>query len=209
MLQSMLAILLGIAVGAAALVILSFAVDALRSRPTPPRQLAWAPDIEIRCLHISAGRVRYIKTGQGPILVLLHTLRTQLDLFEKVVPDLAKDFTVYALDFPGHGYSDIPQARYDAAFFTCAVESFLDSLDLRDVTLAGVSIGASIGLIIASRGNPRVLKVVAINAYDYAKGRGLARSSWLARVLLLAVRVPVLGETVMRLTKLARNQSDI
>jgi pimeloyl-ACP methyl ester carboxylesterase len=40
---------------------------------------------------------------------------------------------------------------------------------------------------------------VAINAYDYAKGRGLARSSWLARILLVAARVPVLGETVMRL----------
>jgi pimeloyl-ACP methyl ester carboxylesterase len=57
------------------------------------------------------------------------------------VPELSKRFTVYALDYPGHGYSDIPQARYDAAFFTKAVEGFLDKLDLRDVTLAGVSIG--------------------------------------------------------------------
>ena len=197
--QSILPVLLGIAAGAAGLVILSFAIEALRSRPAPPQQLAWAPNIEIRYLQTNAGRIRYIKTGQGPTLVLLHTLRTQLDLFEKVVPDLAKDFTVYALDFPGHGYSDIPKARYDAAFFTRAVESFLDSLDLRGVTLAGVSIGASIGLIIASRGNPRVCRIVAINPYDYAKGRGLARSSWLARVLLVAARVPVLGETMMRL----------
>jgi hypothetical protein len=29
-----------------------------------------------------------------------------------------------ALDHPGHGYSDIPQARYDAAFFTKAVEGY-------------------------------------------------------------------------------------
>jgi pimeloyl-ACP methyl ester carboxylesterase len=43
---------------------------------------------------------------------------------------------------------------------------------------------------------------VAINPYDYAKGRGLARSSWVARVLLMAARVPVLGETVMRLRSL-------
>jgi hypothetical protein len=107
MFQSMLPILLGIAAGAAALVILSFAVDALRLRPTPPRQLAWVPDIEIEYLQTSAGRIRYIKTSQGPTLVLLHTLRTQLNLVEKVVPDLAKDFTVYALHFPGHGYSEL------------------------------------------------------------------------------------------------------
>jgi alpha-beta hydrolase superfamily lysophospholipase len=135
--QSILPVLLGIAAGAAGLIILSFAIEALRSRPAPPRQLAWVPDIEIQHLQTNAGRIRYIKTGQGPTLVLLRTLRTQLDLFEKVVPDLAKDFTVYALDFPGHGYSDIPQARYDAAFFTRAAESFLDSLDLCGVTLAG------------------------------------------------------------------------
>jgi pimeloyl-ACP methyl ester carboxylesterase len=199
MLQSMLPVLLGIAAGATGLVVLSFVIEALRSRPTHPRQLPWAPNIEIEYLQTNTGRIRYIKTGQGPRLLLLHTLRTQLDLFEKLVPRLAKDFTVYALDFPGHGYSHIPRGSYDAAFFTSAVESFLDALNLRDVTLAGVSIGASTGLILASRGNPRVLKVVAINPYDYAKGRGLARSSWLARVLLAAARVPVLGDTVMRL----------
>jgi pimeloyl-ACP methyl ester carboxylesterase len=41
------------------------------------------------------------------------------------------------LDYPGHGYSDIPKARYDAAFFTEAVEGFISKLNLRGVTLAG------------------------------------------------------------------------
>jgi hypothetical protein len=106
--QSILPILLSIAAGAAGLIILSFAIEALRSRPAPPRQLVWTPDIKIQYLQTNAGRIRYVKTGEGPTLVLLHTLRTQLDLFEKVVPDLAKDFTVYALDFPRRGYTDYP-----------------------------------------------------------------------------------------------------
>jgi pimeloyl-ACP methyl ester carboxylesterase len=72
-------------------------------------------------------RLRYIKAGQGPSLVLLHTLRTQLDLFEKVVPKLVKHFTVYALDYPGHGYPDIPKARYDADFFASSIERFFRS----------------------------------------------------------------------------------
>jgi len=42
-----------------------------------------------------------------------------------VVPELAKHFTVYALDYPGHGYSDIPKERYDADFFVRSVEGFL------------------------------------------------------------------------------------
>jgi pimeloyl-ACP methyl ester carboxylesterase len=72
-------------------------------------------------------------------------------------------------------------------------------LGLHDVTLAGVSIGASISLILAARNNSRVSRVVAINPYDYAKGRGMARSSSLARLIVPLADLPILGDTVMRL----------
>ena len=179
--------------------LLSLVVEALRPAPKPPAKLRWAPNIPIEHVEVGGNRLRYIKSGTGPVLVLLHTLRTQLDLFEKIVPELAKHFTVYALDYPGHGYSDIPKARYDAAFFTDAVEGFLDRLDLRDVTLAGVSIGGSIVLIVAARHNPRVTRVVAINPYDYGKGRSMARSSPLGWLVTYASLIPFIGETVMRL----------
>jgi pimeloyl-ACP methyl ester carboxylesterase len=187
---------LGIGVG---LWLVSYLVEALRPIPLAPTTLRWAPEIPIRYGDVGGLRLRYVTAGQGPALVLLHTLRTQLDLFEKVVPDLARSFTVYALDSPGHGYSAIPSARYDAAFFASAVEGFLDALDLRAVTLAGVSIGGATALTLAGRRNPRVARVVAINPYDYARGRGLARSSWLAWLITMTSAIPVLGETVMRL----------
>ena len=192
------ALLIFIGIGIAVWLI-SFIVEALRPVPKEPRTLAWAPDIPIEYLEVGGNRLRYIKSGKGPVLVLLHTLRTQLDLFEKVIPELSKHFTVYALDYPGHGYSDIPSARYDAAFFTNAVEGFLEKLNLRDVTLAGVSIGGSIALIIAARRNARVARVIAINPYDYAKGRGMGRSSLLGWFVTYASLLPVIGETVMRL----------
>jgi pimeloyl-ACP methyl ester carboxylesterase len=191
-----LAIFAAVGVG---LWLMSFAIDALRPKPKPPAELRWAPDIPIQSVKLGGNELRYIKSGTGPALVLLHTLRTQLDLFEKVIPELSELFTVYALDYPGHGYSDIPEARYDAAFFTKAVEGFLEKFDLRDVTLAGVSIGGSIALIIASRRNPRVARVIAINPYDYAKGRGMARSSIFGSIVTYTALIPIIGETVMRL----------
>jgi pimeloyl-ACP methyl ester carboxylesterase len=194
----LLALLIFVAVGLGVWLV-SFLVEALRPKPKAPATLRWAPNIPIDTIDIGGTKLRYIKSGKGPVLVLLHTLRTQLDLFEKVVPELSKHFTVYALDYPGHGYSDIPQARYDAAFFTKAVEGFLDKLNLRDVTLAGVSIGGSIALIIAARQNSRVARVVAINPYDYAKGRGMGRSGLFGAFVTYASLVPVIGETVMRL----------
>src|SRR3970040_984678 len=114
----------------------SFVVVALGPNAKPPAKLRWAPNIPIDTVEVGGNKLRYIKSGKGPALVLLHTLRTQLDLFEKVMPELSKHFTVYALDYPGHGYSDIPTARYDAAFFPEAVEGFLDRLGVRAAPLA-------------------------------------------------------------------------
>jgi pimeloyl-ACP methyl ester carboxylesterase len=179
--------------------LLSFVLEAVRPTPASPKSLPWAPGVPVHFADLGGYAVRYIRAGDGPILVLLHTLRTQLDLFEKVVPELAKHFTVYALDYPGHGYSDIPPGRYDAGFFVDSVEAFLQALDLRDVTLTGVSIGGATALIVAGRRNPRVSRVVAINPYDYARGNGMARSSFLGWMITMTARVHVLGETVMRL----------
>ena len=184
------------------LVAVSFAVEAMRRRPTAPTTLYWDPKIPIQTTLIDGNTIRYIKTGKGPTLVLLHTLRTQLDIFEKLVPLLSKSFTVYALDYPGHGFSDIPETDYDPDLFVRTVEGFLDKLDLKDVTLAGISIGGAIPLIIAANHNPRVKKVIAINPYDYARGMGIARANGWAWLTFNLARVPVLGETVMRL----RNQ---
>jgi pimeloyl-ACP methyl ester carboxylesterase len=179
----------------ALVVVASYLVEALRPVPKPPEKLTWAPDITIRCTSVLRTSTRYIKTGAGPNL-LLHTLRTQLDLFEKIVPDLAKEFTVYALDYPGHGYSDIPAARYDSDFFVRSIEGFLDALDLRDVVLCGVG---AIALITAGQRNVRVARVVAVNSYDCARGRGMARSSLLGWMITSISQIPLLGETVMRL----------
>jgi pimeloyl-ACP methyl ester carboxylesterase len=193
---ALLAIVIASLIG---LVLFSYVVEALRRAPASPKSLSWARGLPILYADLDGTKVRYIRTGSGPNLVLLHTLRTQLDLFERVVPQLAKRFTVLALDYPGHGYSDIPRARYDADFFVRSVEKFLEVLDLRDVTLCGVSIGASIALIVAGRRNPRVARVVAINPYDYAQGRGLSRSTPLGWMITATARIPIVGGTVMRL----------
>jgi pimeloyl-ACP methyl ester carboxylesterase len=182
-----------------AMVPLSYLVERLRSRPTPPDRLSWAPDVPIRYVNAGGVRLRYIVAGSGPVVVLLHTLRTQLDLFQKVFPELAQRYRVYALDYPGHGYSDIPPADYTADFFTASVAQFLEALQIDDAILAGESIGGTIALRLAARQNSRVRGVVAVNPYDYAGGRGLARSSPVAAVLLALGRIPVVGATFMRL----------
>ncbi|MFL5495964.1 MAG: alpha/beta fold hydrolase [Gemmatimonadales bacterium] len=189
-----------IAGGLVALVALSYVVEALRPQPVPPKRLGWAPDLTVSYIDVGDGlRLRYVTAGQGPALVLLHTLRTQLDMFQKVMPALAGHFRVYAVDLPGHGYSDIQRAEYSPEFFRSAVERFLEVLGIENAVVVGESIGGSIGLLLAARHNPRVRAVVAINAYDYDQGRGVRRSSLLANFLFGVSNVPVIGGTFMRL----------
>jgi len=143
--------------------------------------------------------VRYLKTGRGPNLVLFHTLRTQIEIFQRIIPKLAERFTVYAVDFPGHGWSDIPNAEYAPEDFYQWAEKFLETVDIDDATLAGVSIGGTIALVLAARRNPRVARVIAINPYDYPPDGGIRRSSLIARLILGPAGVPILGATLMRL----------
>src|ERR1044071_8000809 len=120
-------------------VLISYGVEALRRRPTAPARAPWGPGISIHYANISGIQMRYLKTGRGPNLVLLHTLRTQLDIFAKIIPKLAEQFTVYACDYPGHGWSDIPHAAYTPEDFYHWTELFLEVVDVDKASVAGVS----------------------------------------------------------------------
>jgi pimeloyl-ACP methyl ester carboxylesterase len=137
-------------------------------------------------------RLRYFTAGDGPALVLVHTIRTQLDYFHRVIPQLWDSFTVYALDLPGMGWSDIvPGAAYEEPDLRAAVVEFVTGLGLHDVTLAGESLGAALSLQASVDLKNRVSRVVAFNSYDYPSG--LERGNWFARFIIGSVRVPVIG----------------
>src|SRR5262249_5882216 len=144
----------------------SFLLGGLRPGPRMPQRLCWAPDISSGCVDFGGLLVRYIKTGAGPNLVLLHTLRTPLGVFAKIILGLARHFTVFAFDYPGHGWSGIPVTTYAPEDFFGWTAAFLDKLDIRQAIVAGMSIGGTIALVLAARQNPRVAKVVAVNPYD-------------------------------------------
>ena len=137
-------------------------------------------------------RLRYYTAGTGPPLVLMHTVRTQLDYFQRVIPLVWDHYTVYALDLPGMGWSDIVfGARYEEPELRAAVVEFVSGLNLHGVTLAGESLGAALALSASIDLKDRVSRVVAFNSYDYPSG--LERGNWLARFIITGVRLPGVG----------------
>lgn len=148
---------------------------------------------------VGDAKLRYLRVGQGRPVVLLHTLRTQLDYFFRLFERLAtKHVEVIAIDLPGHGRSTAPRATYTADYFTDSVQGLLDVLDLKDAVVVGDSIGGTIALMLAARGNARVARVIGVNPYDYGRWGGIRRSSTLAHVLFTALLWPAVGPVVAR-----------
>ncbi|QYA99820.1 alpha/beta hydrolase (plasmid) [Rhodococcus sp. USK10] len=144
-----------------------------------------------------SGRVRSLHGGTGPPVVLLHTVRTQAEHFHRLIPLLLADHSVFALDLPGMGHSDIvPGASYEEPAMRSAVTGLLEKLDLQNVTLIGESMGAVLALTAAVAVPDRVRRVIAVNAYDYPGG--IARSSALARVVVSGILAPGVGPMIAR-----------
>jgi pimeloyl-ACP methyl ester carboxylesterase len=159
----------------------------------------WCKGGEIGYVVLSGGgRVRYLRVGSGPPLLLMHTVRTQLDHFQLVIPRITDAFTVYAVDFPGMGWSDIiPGARYEEPALRAAVVRLVEELDLSDVTLAGESMGATIALTASVDLGDRVRGIVSFNTYDFIEG--LRRASLFARLVAGSIEAPAMGPIVARL----------
>lgn len=91
-------------------------------------------------------KIRYIDTGKGPAIVLLHGGTSKLESWidTGVVANLEKDFRVIAFDARGHGKSDSP--RDSAAYGrqqALDVARILDALKLDRAHIIGFSLGSS------------------------------------------------------------------
>ena len=141
--------------------------------------------------------IRYLRAGTGTPVVLLHTLRTQLDMFGSLLQHLdTARAEVIAVDLPGHGESSAPPVRYTAAYFTDTAAALLEACQVTSAVVVGESIGGSIALGLAARRNPRVAQVIAINPYDYGQGGGIRRSSLIAGIAFTGMLWPVLGPAI-------------
>lgn len=87
--------------------------------------------------------------GQTPIL-LVHGNGGSHETFDKLIPALAQDYTVYAIDSRGHGLSASPrELHYDDMAEDMA--AFIDGLSLQKPLFYGYSDGGIVGLLLAGK----------------------------------------------------------
>lgn len=93
---------------------------------------------------------------EGPVLVLAGSLGSTLEMWEPNVPALGRRLRIVRIDQRGHGRSPAPPGPYTIAELADDFLTTLDSLGLRDVAWCGLSMGAMIGMHIASEHPGRI-----------------------------------------------------
>ena len=95
----------------------------------------------------------YSRTGSGEPLVLLHGLGSYRGAWEPVVPALAAEFDVVAVDLPGFGESPPLPAGVEPtpAALAAGVADLLDELEIDGPHLAGNSLGGWVALELAGQ----------------------------------------------------------
>jgi pimeloyl-ACP methyl ester carboxylesterase len=108
------------------------------------------------------------EAGEGPAVLLLHGWPTSSFLWRNVMPAIARERRVLALDLPGFGASDKPtDVTYDYGFYTGAVGGFLDALEIDDVALGLHDLGGPVGVRFALDNPDRVRAVALTNTLLY------------------------------------------
>ncbi|WP_298171257.1 alpha/beta fold hydrolase BchO [Novosphingobium sp.] len=102
--------------------------------------------------------------GEGPAVVLLHGTGAATHSWRHLMPLLAREHRVIAMDLPGHGFTrGRPAGGLTLPGMAAAVTALLDKLEVRPERLIGHSAGAAIALRMIREGFA-VPEVIGLNA---------------------------------------------
>jgi pimeloyl-ACP methyl ester carboxylesterase len=157
---------------------------------------ALAEGVEECWMDFDGARMRYLRAGSGPPIILLHGLMGYSFSWRYAIPALAPLRTCYAPDMLGAGFSDRPDVDHSMRATALRLLQFATRLKLESFDLLGTSRGGAVAISAAAecvkRGKPHIrslILVAPVNPYS-AHGRWLATfcgsrlGSGIARVVL-------------------------
>ena len=109
-------------------------------------------------------RVHVEEHGCGPPLLLLHGFAASTFSFHPLIPHLAGDFRVVALDYHGFGYTERPTARedFDIAAQLDLIRHVMDAKRMGSAVVLGQSFGGTLALLLAQANPNRVKQLVLV-----------------------------------------------
>ncbi len=116
-----------------------------------PALVASQDGIEECWMDFDGARMRYLRAGSGPALILLHGLLGYSFSWRYTMPALAPYATVFAPDLLGAGFSDRPRGIDHSMRGTAQrVLKFAENLGLESFDLLGTSRGGAVAMAVAA-----------------------------------------------------------
>jgi pimeloyl-ACP methyl ester carboxylesterase len=122
-----------------------------------------ATEVTFGSLVVEGTRIDVIERGVGRPVLFLHA-ENGIEPAMATLDELAKSARVIAPTHPGFGGSELPSGMRTVDDLSYFYLDLLDQLDLREVTLVGVSFGAWIAAEIAVKSTTRLSRLVMANA---------------------------------------------
>lgn len=114
--------------------------------------------------NVNGIKIYYEEYGTGEPLLLLHGNSSSINLFEKQIPELSKQFRVIAVDTRGQGKSGEDGKTYTYDLFAEDMNALLNYLNLDSVNILGWSDGGNTGLVMAMKYPKKVKRLVTMGA---------------------------------------------
>jgi pimeloyl-ACP methyl ester carboxylesterase len=112
---------------------------------------------------VNGQTIHYLKAGAGPALVLVHGYPESCETWRKIIPELAKTFTVIAPNTRGVGQSSLAD-NFTLEDVADDVYELVKSLGLRQVCLVGQDFGVQIVSAYAAKHRADVAALVVIES---------------------------------------------
>src|SRR5512132_695229 len=146
----------------------------MSSAPTPegPGSVSGAPNLPAgftdtftsRYVDTSEVRLHAVTGGGGPPLLLVHGWPQTWYAWRMLMPALARDFSVVAVDQRGIGLSDKPQDGYDTGTLARDLVKLMGALGRQRFALSGTDVGMPISYALAAYHPDRVERLVVSEA---------------------------------------------
>lgn len=115
-------------------------------------------------LTLHGHRMAYRTAGSGPVLVLIHGITSDSSTWRRVMPYLAREFTVIAPDLPGHGHSAKPKGDYSLGANASFVRDLLLALGHSRATIVGHSLGGGVAMQLCYQFPDRCERLVLVDS---------------------------------------------
>lgn len=112
---------------------------------------------------IDGQNVYYQKIGNGKDLMLLHGWGQDVSTWYGCLDGLKKNFTLWLIDLPGFGRSDVPRKPFKILDYSEIIFQFIKKLNLKKPNIIGHSVGGRIAIKLAVK-HPEVLNKLILES---------------------------------------------